>query len=313
MALISASILDPGVYFTMNSPAAVVGTTAESAAAAVTAMGFPIEAATIEQITEEVGELSIVSRVGGAPTLAVGMAEIFHQVTGGDNMKAFWYHFAILFEALFILTAVDAGTRAGRFMLQDLIGLAAPSFRHASAVGPNIIATVLCVSAWGFFLHQGVTDPLGGVNTLWPLFGIANQMLAAIALVVATVVLFRMKRHRFAWVTALPALWLVICTMTAGWQKIAPSFDPRVSFVAHARMLSANMAEGIVVAPARDMQEMAQILMNDRVDAALCLLFMLVVAVVVVYGIRACRAAWRADHPTTREIGAPSPGEGAAA
>lgn len=304
MALISASILDPGVYFTMNSPEAVVGTSVESAAAAVTELGFPIAPDTIRQITADVGELSIVSRVGGAPTLAVGMAEIFHQVTGGDGMKAFWYHFAILFEALFILTAVDAGTRAGRFMLQDLIALAAPSFGQASAIGPNVASTLLCVAAWGFFLHQGVTDPLGGVNTLWPLFGIANQMLAAVALTLATVVLFRMKRHRFAWVTGLPAVWLVVCTMTAGWQKIAPTMDPRISFVAHARLLAAKMAEGELLAPARDMAQMQQILLNDRVDAALSALFMVVVATVVIYGVRACRDAYRSQRITAVEIGA---------
>ncbi|MGV3481346.1 MAG: carbon starvation CstA family protein, partial [Sphingobium sp.] len=206
MALVGASILDPGIYFAMNSPAAVLGADAASAAAAVTAMGFPIAPDMLTQAAKDVGEATIISRTGGAPTLAVAMAEIFSHVLGGPAMKAFWYHFAILFEALFILTAVDAGTRAGRFMLQDLIGMAVPSFKDTSAIAPGLIATVLCVGGWGFFLYQGVTDPLGGVNTLWPVFGISNQMLAAIALMLATAVLFRMKQDRFAWVTVLPTI-----------------------------------------------------------------------------------------------------------
>ena len=225
MALVAASVIEPGVYFTMNSPGAVIGTTAESAAAAVTGMGFPIGAAEITQAAADVGEHSIISRAGGAPTLAVGMAHIFHQVIGGKAMMAFWYHFAILFEALFILTAVDAGTRAGRFMLQDLLGVFVPAMRDTGSWAAGVVATALCVAAWGFFLYQGVTDPLGGVNTLWPLFGVANQMLAAVALTLCTVVIFRMKRERYAWVTILPTLWLVACTLTAGLQKIL-SADP---------------------------------------------------------------------------------------
>src|SRR5690606_21322123 len=177
------------------SPGAIVGQTPESAAAAVTAMGFPVEAATIAQTAKDVGETTIISRAGGAPTLAVGMAEIFSHIFGGKAMMAFWYHFAILFEALFILTAVDAGTRAGRFMLQDLIGTVVPKFRDTSALMPSLVATGLCVAAWGYFLYQGVTDPLGGVNTLWPLFGISYQMLAAVALILGIVVLFKMNRQ----------------------------------------------------------------------------------------------------------------------
>ncbi len=301
IALVGASILDPGVYFTMNSPAAVIGTTPESAAAAVTQMGFPISAETISQTARDVGEHTIISRTGGAPTLAVAMAEIFSHLIGGQAMKAFWYHFAILFEALFILTAVDAGTRAGRFMLQDLIGLVAPPFRDTSALVPGLVATALCVACWGFFLHQGVTDPLGGVNTLWPLFGISNQMLAAVALMLGTVVLFRMKRHRFAWVTMVPAGWLVLCTMTAGWQKLA-SADPRVGFLSHARLFSDALQRGEVLAPAKSMADMARIVFNDRVDAALCVLFMGVVLASLAFAIRACLAAYQADGETTAEL-----------
>jgi len=301
MALVAASILDPAIYFTMNSPAALIGTTPQSAAAAVTAMGFPIQPGMIAETARQVGEASIISRTGGAPTLAVAMAQIFSHVIGGKAMMAFWYHFAILFEALFILTAVDAGTRAGRFMLQDLIGLAVPRFRDPSAIGPGIVATGLCVAAWGYFLHQGVTDPLGGVNTLWPLFGISNQMLAAVALTLATVVIFRMKRQAHAWVTIVPALWLVACTVSAGLLKLF-SADPKVGFLSHASRFSAALAEGEVLAPAKTAGEMSRIILNDRVDAALCALFILVVVSIATYGVRACMAAARTDKWTAREV-----------
>ncbi len=301
MALVGATILDPGIYFAMNSPAAVLGTDAASAAAAVTNMGFAITPEALAQAARDVGETTIISRTGGAPTLAVAMAEIFSNLIGGQAMKAFWYHFAILFEALFILTAVDAGTRAGRFMLQDLIGLVVPSFRNASAIGPGIIATALCVTAWGFFLYQGVTDPLGGVNTLWPLFGISNQMLAAVALILATVVLFRMKRQRYAWVTILPAAWLCLCTITAGLLKLFSS-DPKVGFLAHAAKFADAAARGEVLAPAKTMAEMQRIIFNDRIDAALIALFLGVVVSILAFGIRTCRAALRVDHPTVSEI-----------
>lgn len=301
MALVGASILDPGVYFTMNSPAALIGTDPASASAAVTAMGFPISADLIAQTARDVGEHSIISRAGGAPTLAVAMAEIFSHVVGGPAMKAFWYHFAILFEALFILTAVDAGTRAGRFMLQDLIGLAVPAFRAGTSQVPGFIATALCVMAWGFFLYQGVTDPLGGVNTLWPVFGISNQMLAAIALMLATAVLFRMKRDRFAWVTMVPAAWLLICTLSAGWLKLF-SADAKVGFLAHAAKFSAAAQGGELLGPAKSMAEMQRIIFNDRVDAALVALFLGVVLALLAFTIRTCIAARRADRPSAQEI-----------
>ncbi|WP_294258032.1 carbon starvation CstA family protein [uncultured Sphingomonas sp.] len=301
MALISASILDPGIYFAMNSPAAVVGTQPDTAAAAVTAMGFPIAAETIAGTARDVGETTIISRAGGAPTLAVAMADIFSRMIGGRAMMAFWYHFAILFEALFILTAVDAGTRAGRFMLQDLIGLAVPSFRNATGAVPALVGTLLCVAAWGYFLYQGVTDPLGGVNTLWPLFGIANQMLAAIALLLATVVLFRMKRDRYAWVTLLPTGWLLACTVSAAGLKLF-SADPRVSFLAHAARVRDAMARGELLGPAKSVAEMRSILFNDLVDAVLCGLFLALVLATLVFAVRACLAARRADRPTMQEL-----------
>jgi carbon starvation protein len=302
MALVGASILDPGIYFAMNSPAAVLGSDPASAAAAVTAMGFPIAPDILTQAAKDVGEATIISRTGGAPTLAVAMAEIFSHVIGGSAMKAFWYHFAILFEALFILTAVDAGTRAGRFMLQDLIGTVVPSFRDSGAVVPGLIATALCVGAWGFFLHQGVTDPLGGVNTLWPVFGISNQMLAAIALMLATVVLFRMKQDRYAWVTLLPTGWLLICTTTAGWLKIF-SADPKVGFLAHAARFSEALERGDILAPAKSTEQMARIIFNDRIDAGLCALFLAVVLAIALFALRSCLAARRLDRPSVHEIG----------
>lgn len=301
MALVAASILDPGVYFAMNAPAAVLGTDPASAAAAVTAMGFPISADTLAQVARDVGEHTIISRAGGAPTLAVAMAEIFSHVFGGQAMKAFWYHFAILFEALFILTAVDAGTRAGRFMLQDLIGLVVPSFRGSSKVAPGLIATGLCVAAWGFFLYQGVTDPLGGVNTLWPLFGISNQMLAAVALMLATVVLFRMKKDRYAWITVIPTVWLLACTLTAGWMKIF-SADPRVGFLAHADKFASAAASSKVLPPAKTMGDMGRIVFNDRIDAGLCAIFLGVVLAILVYAVRTCLIARRIDRPSVTEV-----------
>jgi carbon starvation protein len=301
MALVAASILDPGIYFAMNAPAAVLGTDPASAAAAVTAMGFPISADTLAQVARDVGEHTIISRAGGAPTLAVAMAEIFSHLFGGQAMKAFWYHFAILFEALFILTAVDAGTRAGRFMLQDLIGLVVPSFRGSSKVAPGLIATGLCVAAWGFFLYQGVTDPLGGVNTLWPLFGISNQMLAAVALMLSTVVLFRMKKDRYAWITVVPTVWLLACTLTAGWMKIF-SADPRVGFLAHADKFASAAASGKVLPPAKTMAEMGRIVFNDRIDAGLCAIFLGVVLAILVYAVRTCLIARRIDRPSVTEV-----------
>ncbi len=301
MALVAASILDPGVYFAMNAPAAVLGTDPASAAAAVTAMGFPISADTLTQVAKDVGEHTIISRAGGAPTLAVAMAEIFSHLFGGQAMKAFWYHFAILFEALFILTAVDAGTRAGRFMLQDLIGLVVPGFRGSSKVAPGLIATALCVAAWGFFLYQGVTDPLGGVNTLWPLFGISNQMLAAVALMLATVVLFRMKKDRYAWITVIPTVWLLACTLTAGWLKIF-SADPRVGFLAHADKFASAAAQGKVLPPAKTMAEMGRIVFNDRIDAGLCAIFLGVVLAILIYAVRTCLIARRIDRPSVTEV-----------
>lgn len=300
MAIVSASIIEPGVYFAMNSPAAVLGTTAESAALAISQWGFVVTPEMLRETASNVGETTIISRTGGAPTLAVGMAQIFSSVIGGKALMAFWYHFAILFEALFILTAVDAGTRVGRFMLQDLLGTLIPPFKKIPSLVSNISATLLCVGAWGYFLYQGVVDPLGGINTLWPLFGISNQMLAAIALTLGTVVLFKLKREKFAWVTMLPLCWLLICTLTAGYQKIFHE-NPKIGFLAHAAKYSAAASEGNVIAPAKSAAQMQQIIVNDYVDATLAALFMAVLLSILFFGIRACLQALRTSHPTSVE------------
>jgi len=300
MALIAAAVLDPGVYFAMNSPPGVIGTTVEQAARTVSEWGFVITPEVLSQTAREIGESSILSRTGGAPTLAVGMAQILHGLIGGEGLMAFWYHYAILFEALFILTTVDAGTRVGRFMIQELAGLVYAPLRRTESWGANLVATALCVAGWGYFLYQGVVDPLGGINTLWPLFGIANQMLAAIALTLSCVVLVKMKRERYLWIPALPTVWLVGCTLTAGAQKVFGA-DPRVSFVAHARKFAAAAADGKVLAPAKSLEDMRQVITNDYVDAALTVLFMLVVVATVGFGIRSALAARRSAEPTARE------------
>jgi carbon starvation protein CstA len=300
MALVAACVIEPGIYYAMNSPAAVIGTTPDQVAQVVSSWGFVVTPQDLIQTAKDVGESTIISRAGGAPTLAVGMAHILHQAIGGPGMMAFWYHFAILFEALFILTAVDAGTRAGRFMLQDLLGTFAPSLKRTDSLPANLIATALCVAAWGYFLYQGVVDPLGGINTLWPLFGIANQMLAAIALTLGTVVLFKMKRDRYAWVTILPTLWLLACTLTAGWQKLFDA-DPRVSFLAHAAKYNAAIAEGKVLAPAHSLAEMSRVVVNDYINAGLCAIFMFVVVSIVVFGVKSVQRARAENKPTSRE------------
>jgi carbon starvation protein len=300
MALVAAACIEPGIYFAMNSPAALVGSTPAAVAQTISSWGFVITPEMLMQTAKDVGESTILGRAGGAPTLAVGMAHILHQAIGGPTMMAFWYHFAILFEALFILTAVDAGTRAGRFMLQDLLGSFVPALKRTDSMVANLIATFLCVGAWGYFLYQGVVDPLGGINTLWPLFGISNQMLAAVALMLGVVVLFRMKRERYAWVAIAPAAWLLVCTLTAGWQKIFSS-DPKVGFLSHAAKYADGLAQGVLIAPAKSPEAMARIVFNDRLDAGLCALFIFVVLSVLFYSVRACLAARAANKPTARE------------
>ena len=304
MAMIGATVLEPGVYFAMNSPAGVIGTTAAQAAQVVSSWGFAITPDMITQLAQDVGEKTLLSRTGGAPTLAVGMAHILSGMFGGRLMMGIWYHFAILFEALFILTTVDAGTRVARFMIQDLVGSVVPAFKKTESWANNVIGSALACAAWGWFLYQGVIDPMGGINTLWPLFGISNQMLAGIALILCTVVLFKMKRQRYAWVTILPTVWLLVCTLTAGLQKVLHS-SPAISFVAHAQRFSEAAAAGKILAPAKTMEEMQRIIFNDYVDATLAIVFVAVVVAMAVYGIIGIRRAIGNPKPTAIEVGLP--------
>lgn len=300
MALICAAVLDPGVYFAMNSPSAVIGTTVESAAQAIQGLGFVITPETLSLIAKEVGEESILSRAGGAPTFAVGMAHIISEIFNSRAMMAFWYHFAILFEALFILTAVDAGTRACRFMVQDLVGTAIPALSNNRSWFGNILGTLVAVSGWGFFVYQGVIDPLGGINTLWPLFGIGNQMLASMALMLGTVVLFKMKKQRYAWVTIMPTVWLLVTSLTAGWQKIFHD-NPKIGFLAQVNKFSNAVTEGTVLAPAKSMADMQTIILSNQINAALCAFFMLVAVVMLFASIRAAYRSLQVDYPTAKE------------
>ena len=300
MALIAACVLEPGVYFAMNSPAALIGTTPQEAAAAISQWGFVVTPEMLSQMAKDVGEQTILSRTGGAPTLAVGMAHILSQVFGGPGMMAFWYHFAILFEALFILTTIDAGTRVCRFMIQDLLGTFFKPLGNTDSLPANLLATTLAVSGWGYFLYQGVIDPLGGINTLWPLFGIANQMLAGMALILCTTVLIKMKKLRFAWITALPCVWVLTTTLYAGWLKIF-SENPKIGFLAHAEKFNQAAASGTVLAPAKTLEQMQQVIFNDYVNSALSALFISVVLAMLFFGVRASLQAMRLPHPSAKE------------
>ncbi|MDV3469307.1 carbon starvation CstA family protein [Stenotrophomonas sp. C3(2023)] len=303
MALVAASIIEPGIYFAMNSPAAVIGADAVSAAHYITnTWGFTISPEQLEATAVAIGEPTILHRAGGAPTLAVGIAMILHEAipSAGDAMMAFWYHFAILFEALFILTAVDAGTRAGRFMLQDLLGNFIPALKKTESWAANIVATGGCVALWGYLLYSGVVDPFGGIQTLWPLFGISNQMLAGIALMLGTVVLFKMKRDRYAWVTAVPALWLLICTTYAGLIKIFDS-NPAQGFLAQAHKYQDAIASGTITAPAKTVGQMQQIVVNAYVNTSLTVLFLLVVFSILFYALKTIAAARRNPQRTDKE------------
>jgi carbon starvation protein CstA len=300
MAMTAACVLQPGLYFAMNAPAALIGTTAAHAAQVISSWGFAITPDMISQASANIGETSILSRAGGAPTLAVGMAQILAQAVGGTVMQAFWYHFAILFEALFILTAVDAGTRVGRFMIQDMLGHLYRPLGNTELLPANLLGTGLCVAAWGYFLYQGVVDPLGGINTLWQLFGVGNQMLAGIALLLCTSVLMKMKRERYVWVTLVPTAWLLVTTLTAGMQKIFSS-DPRIGFLALANKFSDAAANGTVLAPAKSIAEMQRVAFNNYLDAVVCGLFVVLVLAMCVFAIRMSWQALRQAQPTAHE------------
>ncbi|MBC3302151.1 carbon starvation protein [Pseudomonas cedrina] len=300
MAMVAASVIEPGVYFAMNSPAAIVGTDVVTVAQTVSSWGFAITPEALSAVAHDIGETTILARAGGAPTLAVGIAQILHSVLPGENTMAFWYHFAILFEALFILTAVDAGTRAGRFMLQDLLGSFVPALKRTESWTANLIATAGCVAMWGYLLYQGVIDPLGGINTLWPLFGISNQMLAGIALMLATVVLIKMKRQRYIWVTLLPAVWLLICTTTAGFIKLFDA-NPAIGFLSLAKKYSDALANGQILAPAKNIDQMQHVIWNAYTNATLTALFLFVVFSILFFALKVGVAAWGNKERTDKE------------
>lgn len=300
MAMICATVLDPGVYFAINAPAAVLGTTVESAAEAVRNLGFVVTPEMLTVLAQEVGESSILSRTGGAPTFAIGMAHIISEIFNSRSMMAFWYHFAILFEALFILTAVDAGTRACRFMVQDTVGIVIPAVKSSGSFVGNLVGTAVAVGGWGFFVYQGVIDPLGGVNSLWPLFGVGNQMLASMALILGTVILFKMKKEKYVWVTIIPTIFLFVTCMTAGWQKIFHE-NPKIGFLAQANRFSDAIARGEILKPAKTIAEMQNIVMSNQINAALCGFFMIVSIVMIIASIGIVRRALASPTPTVNE------------
>ncbi len=281
MAMVAASVLPPGVYFAVNSPAGVVGINAEKAVATISAWGFPVTAPQMADLARQVGELTLFNRTGGAPSLAVGMAHIFSRVLGSTALAGIWYHFAIMFEALFILTLLDAGTRVGRFMLQDLLGHFWKPLGRTSWYPSVVLTSALIAGAWGYFLHQGVLDPLGGINSLWPLFGISNQLLSTIALAVCTTILIKMGKARWSWVTLAPLTWLVAVTMTASVEKIGHP-NPSIGFLAHARMLSGRIPS----LSAAEIAQTHQLIFNDRLDAAVTAVFATLVLVIVIESAR---------------------------
>lgn len=284
MAMIAATVLDPGVFFAINSPAGIVGKEAADAVAMISSWGFPVTVEQMQTLAKQMGEATLFARTGGAPSLAVGMASIFGSAFG-QGLLALWYHFAIMFEAIFILTTLDAGTRVGRFMLQDMLGNIWPKMAQTSWYPSVIFTSLLVVAGWGYFLYIGVIDPNGGVNILWPLFGIANQMLAAIALSVATGILIKSGKLKYAWVTGLPLVWLVTITTTAAWEKIASS-DTRVGFFAAANDMAAKLAAGTL--PPEKAAVAPQLIFNQHLDAWLTLFFVVVLWVVIFDMLRVC-------------------------
>ena len=288
MAMVAACSLEPGVFFAVNSPAGIVGATPAAATATITSWGFPVTPQQMADLARHVGEESLFYRTGGAPSLALGMASIFSRIAGNEALLRFWYHFAIMFEALFILTVIDAGTRVGRFMLQDFLGHLWKPLGRTSWMPGVLITSAMVVCAWGYFLIQGVLDPLGGINSLWPLFGIANQLLAAVALCVATTILIKMHRLKYAWITLLPLSWLVVVTYTAAWQKIFSDL-PRVGFLAQARAMEA----GAQTAATR------QLIFNNHLDAVLCGIFLVLVTTILVDSIRVWIGILHGTRPAT--------------
>jgi carbon starvation protein len=279
MALCAAALLDPGIYFAINAPLATLGGNVHSAAEVIRGWGFTVSPEAIERLAASVGEKTLLGRTGGAPSLAVGMAHIFSSAFG-SGLMALWYHFAIMFEALFILTTVDTGTRVGRFMLQELAGHVWQPLGRTSWYPSIVLASAVVVAAWGYFLVQGVLDPLGGINSLWPLFGISNQLLAAVALCVGTTLIIKSGKARYAWITLLPLAWILIVTLTAGWQKTFAD-DPRLGFLAHAAATAEQIASGVM-----DRGRGTRLIFNDRLDAVVTLSFMVITALVVLASAR---------------------------
>ncbi|MDJ1135558.1 carbon starvation CstA family protein [Streptomyces iconiensis] len=292
MAMVAASIIDPGLYFAMNAPAGVIGDNVQAASEAVKNLGYSITPEQLAAAAKAVEEGSLLSRTGGAPTLAIGVSEIFSKVVGGAGMKAFWYHFAIMFEALFILTALDAGTRVGRFMLQDMLGNLYKPFRRVSWWPGLLVSSAVVVALWGYFLWVGVHEPLGGINQLFPLFGIANQLLAAVALAVCTTLLVKSGRLKWAWVTAVPLVWDAVVTLTASWQKVF-STDPKVGFFQQRSVYQDAINDGKVIPPAKTMDDMNTVVTNSTVDGVLAALFAVLVVVVLLDAARTCVRAIR--------------------
>jgi carbon starvation protein len=295
MAMIAACIIAPGLYYAMNVPAGVLGDTVQSASQAVNGLGFQITPGELQAAAASVDEQTLIARTGGAPTLAIGMSEIFSGATG-NSLKAFWYHFAIMFEALFILTTVDAGTRVGRFMLQDTLGNVIKPFRNVSWKPGLWLTSAIVVAAWGWFLYGGVTNPLGGINQLFPLFGIANQLLAAVALTVATTLLIKSGKLKWAWVTGIPLAWDAAVTLTASYEKVF-SDNPKIGFFAQRDTFNDAIAEGKVLAPAKNMDDMHTVVTNSTVDGILAALFATMIIVVILDAARIWFKAIRAREP----------------
>jgi carbon starvation protein len=299
MAMIAAASMQPGVFFAVNSPAGVVGAAPAAAVAKISSWGFPVTVATMAQLAQSAGEKTLFGRTGGAPSLALGMAQIFNGVLErsgiGDKLLGFWYHFAIMFEALFILTIIDAGTRVGRFMLQDLAGHVYRPLGRTGWMPGVLLTSAIVVASWGYFLYQGVVDPLGGINSLWPLFGISNQLLSAIALCVATTILMKMHGVRYLWITTAPLVALVSITFTAGWQKIFSS-DPNLGFLSHANVLETALASGKIAAA--KLAETHTRIFNDRLDAAVCGVLLFLVTVIIVDSLRVWFSFLSSDRQT---------------